>query len=239
MLIGAGCSLTYGSELEGVGTSFHTDPEQSFKITFIAKIANKLNTDYTVVATPGASNKSIARSVLPYLYKKDVTKIIVCWTWMERINISNVCVSPMPYESYMAGTYTGPVTSAMWEIYGNYQLGFENQLESLEAYYLVNSTAIANSKTVYNVNMGSFLDAILPYNNKTLPNDHWTNSGSDNLCNHPYWHIVNKCNNLFDNEPLHYKIPKEAKTEIGHFTEHGHIVCADLILSEMNNANYI
>lgn len=233
MLIGAGCSLTYGSELESVGTIFHNDPQQSFKKTFIAKIANKLNKDYTIVAVPGASNKSIARSVLPYLYKQDVTEIIVCWTWMERINISDVCVSPMPYELYLAGKYKGPVTPAMWEVYGNNQIGFENQIESLEAYYLVNSTAIANNKKVYNVNMGSCLDAIIPYDNKTLPNDHWIDSGGSNLSNHPYWHIIDSCNNLFDSQALHYTIPVEVKTEIGHFTEHGHIVCADMILTEM------
>ena len=237
MLIGAGCSLTYGSELEGVGVSFHTKQNESFSKTFIAKIANTLNKDYAIVAIPGASNKSIARAVLPYLYKKEVTVIIVCWTWIERINIGTRCLTQPGLKKYHKGIYEdSTITQAMYEVYENTMLGFENQIESLEAYYLVNSQAKANNKTIYNVNMGSFLDAIIPYDDKILPNDFWNHVGGSNFQKHPYWDMVKQCNNLFNKRALHYTITSEAKIDgYGHFTEYGHKVCADMILFEMNN----
>lgn len=238
-LIVAGCSLTYGSEIESPGKIFHDNPEESFSKTFSAIIANKIGMDYTIVAAPGASNISIARALIPYVNNNSDDVIVVCWTWPQRVNVPNTnnepssafCISPGSFNEFSSGRIKN--VSHLMKTWTDHLLGFETSISSLEAFYIINSLS---KNTIININMGNFSNGIESFNGYVVPNKDW-NSAME-LENHPYYHKFINTKIHFRNQSLwsiideQMKIDPELSSGNFHMSEKGHMWMANFMLEQ-------
>lgn len=254
MIAGVGCSLTYGSEIEGVDIVFHNNKMESFSRTFTANIALELGMDYCIVAAPGASNSSIAKAAMPLLYDPKIDILLVCWSWMERTNIpfkSNdyhgdgsdvdkpaICLSGGAYANFQNNYRSSHLSKYMFEFWINHLIGFNNQLASLEAFYLVNSTAKFLGKRVYNINMGKFMEDLNHYPERTVPDYYWKSANSVTLKDHPYWTFYQESTNkFFSNKHLYSIFNDQIKHDHSkyinglHPNQSGHKLIADIITS--------
>lgn len=79
-LLASGCSLIFGSELEGGIADRENSPSN---LTYPALLAQHTNLEYKCVATPGNGNDAIARSIVANL-DDTVGLVVVNWSYRER-----------------------------------------------------------------------------------------------------------------------------------------------------------
>ena len=85
LLLSAGCSFTYGNELSDDTPDSHSQKSWS------ALLANKLGYDYATVAKPGASNQTIARSLIDHITHSTSLPqaVAVMWTFTSRFEYND------------------------------------------------------------------------------------------------------------------------------------------------------
>ncbi len=238
MLISAGCSMTYGSELEGDWKMWHSNPKASFDKTFTSIIAKELEMDYRVIARPGGDNRVIARSVLPFLYDDSVTKIIMNWSWLDRTMFYRkdehrlVCLSEWATDP--VNVKNAGIPEYLVEAWQNHIRGLEQQLASLEAFFMINQVAKLQKKELININLGRFICELDPYDGDQIP-DRLSDHGIK-LVDHPYWKAVQDTPILFREQSLAIYLAHNYDNLIrsgNHWNERGHVIAADLILSKL------
>lgn len=250
LLVGAGCSLTYGSEIEAPGVIFHNNPTVTYEKTFTAKIASFLGMNHEIVAAPGASNISIARAVISYMYTNRPTKILLCWTWPQRVNFAKIddngnkygshCISSGAYKEYIK--HGSNKNEHLMKTWYEHMLGVDTTISSLEAFHIVNKAAQETGTTVININMGNFVQEIeslvqeIESPDSLIPNQDWDNAIS--IREHPYYTTFSETYVHFSEISLwsiiydKMKQHPEFRSGENHISELGHAWLANFILEQ-------
>lgn len=84
-----GCSLVYGSEIDGEGITVPST--ENIKFTWPILLAKRLNYDNNNIkiwARPGSSPRDIAFNAIDAMHKSASSDdiFVICWTWPERTN---------------------------------------------------------------------------------------------------------------------------------------------------------
>lgn len=84
-LLSSGCSFTFGNEL-----SDDIESKIPSKLSWAALLANHLGCRYSTVASPGASNQTIARSLIDSItLDQRPDKVAVMWTFTSRFEYND------------------------------------------------------------------------------------------------------------------------------------------------------